>query len=236
VSEDVDIEDFNGSFSPLPNILVLLYQELKYLLEIEFKESESIINSANNVIGWNGLIISVLLTGGGLFISSEKVSLNQYELLLLILTIISFGVSISIIFVYQLRTPTIRIHSSHGLMNQLLQTQNTAEILGHLIEQIDEAIRTNQQVNQIKRGRIIKSQTAFLIGFIIAIGFLIYHSYILYIIDMNKEKTNPNNTTNDGRNLKYVLDKIKLILDKEHPDVQHPANDPLFMDRKWFKF
>ena len=151
MSEDDSQIDLTGLLSPLPNILLFLYQELKYLLEIEFKESESIINSANNVIGWNGLIISVLLTGGGLFISSEKVSLNPYELSMLILTIISFGVSIGIIFVYQLRTPTSKIHSAHGLMNLLLQTQNTAEILGRLIEQIDEAIRTNQQVNQIKR-------------------------------------------------------------------------------------
>ena len=57
------------AFEPTSPVEKFIFKQIKEQYEFENDESTYIDTAATNLIGWNGLIISVLLTGGGILIS-----------------------------------------------------------------------------------------------------------------------------------------------------------------------
>jgi len=57
----------------------IVFKQTKERYEYENKVSDGIDIAATNLVGWSGLILSVLLAGGGILISKGGVVLTKLE-------------------------------------------------------------------------------------------------------------------------------------------------------------
>lgn len=158
----------------------IIFEQIQERYEFENKTSVNIDNSATNLVGWNGLIISVLLTGGGILISrGTTIKLDMFEWSLLTATLLGLALSLSLaIFAFRV--------GSYALIDparvaQLYNKATASSILGRVGGSMLETIEYNSRRNE-RRGLIISiSQAIFLGAMISAVIFLILQSYTLVV-------------------------------------------------------
>jgi hypothetical protein len=54
-------------------VFMFTYQQLRLIYEAELKQGENVSTLATNIIGWNGIIISILLAGGAAIFANQKI-------------------------------------------------------------------------------------------------------------------------------------------------------------------
>ncbi len=151
--------------------------------DFENKDSDNSDISASNLVGWNGLIISVLLAGGGLLISKDnEVKLNMFEWSLLSGTLICLGTSLLLSLIVYRRASYYVVPEAERLMRLFQQQPDIHFILTNLIATMNYAIVENAKRNDRRTNFISTAQILFFVAMIMAITFLIEQGYKLVSI------------------------------------------------------
>jgi hypothetical protein len=186
----------NGS-SSIPLDKEFIYDELKHRYDSIERESENINTSASTIVGWNGLIISVLLTGGGLLISrGSDIILEPRDWWLLTSILICLGISTIVglsFLIFGQRYLAVPV-ASHLI--ELSRTKNADELLDILIHTIAFIIQFNSEKNNFRTKILRISQIFFLVAVILAIMFLIEQGDRL--IDNTMKKNTAKTQKNDS--------------------------------------
>lgn len=154
-----------------------IFERIKDRYDTENKTSDSIDISASNLVGWNGLIISVLLAGGGFLLSSDPgLKLAFHEWLFLSWTLGSLGVSLILSFVAFRKGSYYVVPDARSLIedyNGLAASDILKAVSGTMADAVDK----NAGRNEARTNIVTASQVLFLAGMFGALIFLGYQSY-----------------------------------------------------------
>src|SRR5947208_111112 len=135
--------------------------------------------AATNLVGWNGLIISVLLTGGGILLSREaSIHFSLVEAILLAVTMVSFFVSLTLA-IFAFRKGRYSIIPNPVFLLEHFQRMAAPRLTEELTLEMIFASIKNRVISERRQDYISASQITFIISMFLAIVFLILEVLIL---------------------------------------------------------
>jgi hypothetical protein len=160
----------------------LFLDEAKHRYEQENSVANNIESGATNLVGWSGLIISVLLSGGGIIVSKEaKIHFSTFEAVLLSMVIVLLFVSLTLAIIafrkgrYSLiPDPVFLLDNFQRISSQRLAKELTLEMILASIK--------NREISETRQNYISLSQAIFIAGMLSSTIFLIIEAYYLLLM------------------------------------------------------
>jgi hypothetical protein len=158
----------------------IFFEQIQDTYNFQHRISNSLDTSAANLVGWNGLILSVLLTGGGILISrGTTVTLDIFEYSLLSVVLVGLAVSLSIA-IFAFRRGSYEMINASSLIRSY-DKAGASTLLHKVGGTMVKATEYNSNKNARRDSYISVSQTIFLMAMILATIFLIIESHKLIV-------------------------------------------------------
>ncbi len=151
-----------------------IYEEVKRRYDFEFERARDLDNKAGNLVGWIGLIISIILAGGGILFTRTnegKVQLSQADIQLLsaALLLLVFALLFGLIAFRVMRFDVVP--EPQPLMRYGTRTQRAT--LRAVTAEMARAIVKNSNTNIIKAHLVTVTWGLFFTGIALTVIFII---------------------------------------------------------------
>jgi hypothetical protein len=144
-----------------------VFERIKEQYDFENEDSIHIDSAATNLVGWNGLVISVLLTGGGLLITrGTEIKLSSVEAYILSLTL-SFLLTSLVLGIIGFRKGGYDTVPEASYLLTLAANSTASRILRETTGTMIAATQNNRRRNTNRKNTVWASQ----ILFVVAMGF-----------------------------------------------------------------
>lgn len=167
--------------------MLFQYDEIKRVFDNENSTANTISTLQGQLIGWSGLIISIIFAGGGVLFNKEQgsIAFEPHEFVILFMALVSLLAAI-IIGVINMTTARFRLEhlgSVHSVVPdpveliRLGRQQHYEEMILPLIHAMSIAVYDNLTANNRRDRFRIVSSYLFLLGLIFAVIFISLQLY-----------------------------------------------------------
>lgn len=151
-----------------------IYEQVQRRYDFEFERANDLDNKASNLVGWTGLIISIILAGGGLLFTRAgegKYQLSQTDIQLLtvalVLLVVSLGVGLIAFRVIHFDVVPVPRPFTRTYANRTHR-----ETLRRLTATMIVAVENNEIRNNRKAQLVTFTWILFLVGIAFAVTFI----------------------------------------------------------------